>query len=337
MRHALAPIMMFLFAFMPGPCPAQEKTCRVEVLQVTALEELQEVYDGFLKELEINGFIQGKNLEVKRTIIDFDMESGSWTRRLKAYWNIKGEASRIAREKPDLVLTMGMPVTNYAKDKIMAEGIPLVFTAVGNPVKVGCKTLTEAGPGFTGSTTYMDMKEALRQVHTALPGIKILGLVHSEYSGSSNQVEDALKEGPADGFTFVVKKVKMKGRITPLLKELQASGVQAIVVPSDPYYEIRNYEAAKDLVEFSKATKIPVVSFVGDRFHGSLMDVCVEFRTIGALAGSQAVKILKEGARPGNLPVARQQNLTLISNTKNADSLGIQLPPAFLQLTRPAE
>lgn len=336
MRYSIALIIFLILAAMPGPCPAQEKHFRVEVLQVTSLEEIQEVYDGFMKELENNGLVQGKNLQVKRTVIDFNLQRASWTDKLQAYWDIKGQAARIAREKPDLVLTVGMPVTEYARDKITAAGIPLVFTAVANPVKVGCKSLSEAGPGFTGSTTYMDMKEALKVVRQALPEVKTLGLVHSEFSGSSNHVEDALKDAPADGFTLMAKKVKMKDRITPLLKELQASGVQAFVVPADPYYGVRNYEAARELLEFSKAARIPVVSFVRDRFHGSVMEVCVEFRTIGALAGSQAAKILKDGAKPASLPVARQHVLTVLSNTKVAESLGVQPALSFPQPAGPA-
>ncbi|HNY64987.1 MAG TPA: ABC transporter substrate binding protein [Deltaproteobacteria bacterium] len=337
MRKAVSLVVLCLVVLLSAPCPAREKTYRVEVLQVTGLEELQEIYDGFLRELEDNGLVQGRNLQVNRTIIDFDMENGSWSRKLKVYWAIRDQASRIAREKPDLVLTMGMPVTQHARDKITAAGIPLVFTALAYPAKVGCRSLTEAGPGFTGSTTWMDMKEALRIVRTALPGVKTFGMVHSEYSGSSNHVEDVLREGPAAGLTFLTKTVRMKDRITPALKELQASGIQAVMVPSDPYYGLRDYEAARELMEFSKKTRMPVVSLVRDRFLGSILDVCVEFRTTGALAGSQAVRILKEGAKPESLPVVRQQGLTVMANAKNALSLGIVLPPAFLQTARPAD
>lgn len=337
MRHRTVLITTVLLSLLSAPCPAQEKTFRVEVLQATAIQELKEVCDGFLGELEKNGLVQGRNLQVKRTVIDFDMEKDTWSAKLKAYWRIRGEAARIAGEKPDLVLTMGMPVTYYARDRIVAAGIPLVFTAVADPVRIGCRSLTEAGTGFTGSTSRMDMKDALKLVRAALPEVRTLGLVHSEYSGSSNHVEDALKESRAEGFTFVVRKVKMNASITPLLRELKDAGAQAFVVPSDPYYGVRNYEAAKELARFSKEEKIPVVSFVEDKFKGSVLDVFVDFGRIGALAGAQAVKILKEGAQPGSLPVLCQQAPTVLLNAKNARSLGIELPPALLKTGRTCE
>lgn len=54
-------------------------------------------------------------------------------------------------------------------------------------------------------------------------------------------------------------------------------------------------------------------------------------------AGSQAVKILEEGAQPGNPPVLCQPAPTVLVNTGNARSLGIELPPALLKIARRCE
>jgi putative ABC transport system substrate-binding protein len=319
------------------PCLAQEKTYKVEVLQITALEELQSVYDGFIKELEKNGIVQGKNLTVNRTIIDFDLENKSLAKEIKVYLRIRSEASRIAKEKPDLVLTMGTPTTKYSKDKIMAAGIPLVFTALAFPTAVGCRSLTEAGPGFTGATTYMSMKDALRIVRLAFPDIKTVGIVHSDDTNSITHVEEAKKEGPFQGFTFISKQVDMKDPIEPALKELQKQGAQAFVVPPDPYYELHNHEKASELDDFSKATKSLIISFVIDRIPGALVYVGPDFGIIGALSGRQATKILKDKVKPGTLPILRQDELTIMVDMKFMQVLGIQLPPGILRIARPID
>ncbi len=329
--------VFFLITGLPLPCLAQEKTYKVEVLQITAIEELQEVYDGFLKELEKSGFIQGKNLAVKRTIIDFDLENPTLTKRINVYFRIKSEASRIIKEKPDLVLTMGTPVTKYSKDKIIAAGIPLEFTALAFPTAVGCKSLTEAGPGFTGVTTHMDMKDALKVVRLAFPAIKTLGIVNSDDSNSITHVEEAKKEGPPLGFAVISKKVGMKDNIVPALNELQKQGAQAFVVPPDPYYEIRNHEKAGELIEFSKINKIPAFSFVIDRIPGAILYVGVDFEVIGTLSGQQAVKILKDGVKPGSLPIVRQQNFTVWVDMNLVQAMGMQLPPEVLHIAKPLD
>jgi putative tryptophan/tyrosine transport system substrate-binding protein len=339
MRRTI-PSFIYVFLLITGltpPCLAQEKTYKVEVLQITAIEELQQVYDGFLKELEKSGFIQGKNLEVKRTVIDFDLENPTLTKRIKVYFRIKSEASRITKEKPDLVLTMGTPATKFSKDKIIAAGIPLEFTALAFPTAVGCKSLTEAGPGFTGATTHMDMKDAFKIVRLAFPAIKTLGMVNSDDSNSITHVEEAKKEGPPLGFTVISKKVGMKDNIVPALNELQKQGAQAFVVPPDPYYEIRNHEKARELIEFSKINKIPAFSFVIDRVPGAILYVGVDFEVIGTLSGQQAVKILKDGMKPGSLPIVRQQNLTVWVDMNLVQAMGMQLPPEVLHIAKPLD
>jgi putative ABC transport system substrate-binding protein len=339
MRRTI-PSFIYVFLLITGltlPCLAQEKTYKVEVLQITAIEELQQVYDGFLKELEKSGFIQGKNLEVRRTIIDFDLENPTLTKRINVYFRIKSEASRIIKGKPDLVLTMGTPATKYSKDKIIAAGIPLEFTALAFPTAVGCKSLTEAGPGFTGATTHMDMKDALKVVRLAFPAIKTLGIVTSDDSNSITHVEEAKKEGPSLGFTVISKKVGMKDNIVPALNELQKQSAQAFVVPPDPYYEIRNHEKARELIEFTKANKIPAFSFVIDRVPGAILYVGVDFEVIGALSGQQAVKILKDNVKPGSLPIVRQQNLTVWVDMNLVQAMGMQLPPEVLHIAKPLD
>ncbi len=326
---------VFLITCLSIPGLAQGKNYRVEVLQITDFEELQSVYDGFLKELEKAGISRGRNLKVKRTIIDFDIENPSLVKRINVYLRILREASRIAREKPDLVLTMGTPVTKYAKDKIIAAGIPLVFTALAFPEAVGCRSLTEAGPGFTGVTTHMNMKDALAIVKQAFPAIKTVGIVHSDDANSIAHVEDAKKEGLSLGITIISKQVGIKAPIEPALKELQKQGVQIFAVPPDPYYELRDHEKAGDLIEFSKANKTQVFTLVIDKIPGATLYVGVDFDTIGALSGKQSVKILKNGVKPETLPILLQQDLTIMLDAKVIKDLNIQLPPEILRLAKP--
>lgn len=324
--------VLFLTSCISFPCFAQGKTYRIEVLQITELEQLQNLYEGFISELEKQGLVKGKNLSVKRTVIPFDIENQTMSKEIRAYLRIRKESSRIAREMPDLVLTMGSPATKYSKDRIIAAGIPLVFTALAFPMEVGTESFTVAGPGLTGAITYMDMREALKVVRQAFPELKTLGIVHSDDANGYAHVDEAIRYGSAFDFTFITKEVKMKDPITPELKGLRTQGAQAFAVPPDPYYAIRGYTRANELIDFSQNAKAPVISFVIGKFPGSVLEVGVDFKIIGSLAGMQAAKILKNGAAPGSLPILRQQNLTVLVHTKTMKALGIRLPESVLKV-----
>ena len=142
--------VFFLLAGLSMTCLAEEKKIKIEVVQVTNIEPYQKSYQGFVRELARNGIVQGKNLEIRRKIIGFDMEKATMWSKIGVLMQLKSEAMRIADVKPDLVLTIGTPSTKYTKDKIIAAGVPLVFSAVAIPTAAGCKSMTQAGPVLPG-------------------------------------------------------------------------------------------------------------------------------------------------------------------------------------------
>lgn len=320
------------------PCYAADDSYTIEVLQVMReAAPYQNAYLGFMQELEKNGIVEGKNLSIRRTYVEYDLEKGGFIKKVGVLFNIKGEAKNIAERKPDLVLTIGTPATKYGKDKLIDAGIPVVFTAVAIPETAGCKSLTEAGPGFTGSTLYMNMKDALKIVNLSFPSAKVIGIVHSDDDNAIAHAEEAKKVGADMGLTFLTKEVNKADSIKPAAQELIDKGIQAFIVPLDTYYGIRNAEPTEDLAAISRETKIPIISFMLHKNPGALLYVGSDFNYVGSLAGQQAVKILKEGAKPESLPVLRQQEVMILVDEKQFKALDANLPIEVLQLAKPVE
>lgn len=337
-RIIMLSLLVLAFSIFSTVISAEDKKIRIEVLQVTNIEPFQKSYTGFVKELERNGFVQGKNLEIRRKIIGFDMDKASVWSKVGVLMQIKSEAMRIADEKPDLVLTIGTPATKHAKDKIIGAGIPLVFSAVAIPTAAGCKSLTQAGPGFTGATLYMSMKDALKIVRLAFPKMKTIGIITSDDENGIAHMEEAKKVGPSSGIAVISRQIANKNeKITPLLVELQKQGVDAFAVPLDTYYGIRNYEACHELDKFSKETKIPVFSFALMKVPGAILYVGSDFGVIGTLSGQEAVKILKGEAKPDNLPILKQEDLKILVDTKQLKALNWQLPMEILKIAQAVE
>ncbi len=326
MKRSAFAIILLLMAVIAHPCFAQEQTYRIEVLQVTNIEPFQKSYEGFLKVLENNGIIIDKNLTVRRTIIDFDIEKAGIWKKVGVLLRIRSEASRIADARPDLVLTIGTPATKYSKDKIISAGIPLVFTAVAIPEAAGCESMTVSGPGFTGSTLHMNMPESLKKVTASFPSVKTVGMVHSDDENGIAHVEEAKKHAAASGITVISREIGKSESISRSLEELAAKGAQAFCVPLDTYYGIRNYEACRALEVFSNRTKLPVISFALMRVPGAMLYVGSDFATIGELSGDQAVKILKEGAKPESLPILMQKEPSVMVDRNRLADFKLELP-----------
>ena len=331
MRKGLFLSMCFILSGMfSTPCLA-EKAYRIDVLQVTSIPPYQSAYMGFVSELEKNGIVQGKNLTIKRTVIDVGVKNPGLWRKFKALIRIKHEVSRIAEEKPDLVLTIGTSATRHAKDGIVDEGIPLVFTAVANPVAAGCTSMTEAGPGVTGATLHANMTGLLGIVKQAFPKVNTLGIIHSDEDNAVAQAQEATKEGRLQGLTFLTRQVSRNDHITPAAEELIARGAQAFVIPLDTYYAVRNYEPCRELAEVSKKFKTPNISFVLLKIPGSVLYLGTDFGDVGRLSGRQAVKILKEGVKAETLPIAQQQEPSIMVDEQMIQALDLQIPGEVLK------
>jgi len=314
---------------------AEERKFRIEVLQVTDIGPFQASLTGFVSELQKNGLVQGKNLEIRRTVIDFDVEKAGLWSKVGVLLRITGEAQKIADRKPDLVLTIGTPATKYAKDRIIKAGIPLVFTGVAVPTAAGCRSLREAGPGFTGATLYMDMDNVVKIIRLAFPAIKTLGVVHSEDENAVAQVDLLKKSAAAAGMKVMSRLIDKNARITPVAEEMNKEGIDAFVIPLDTYYGMRNYEATNDIRNLNLKWKKPGICLVYWKSPGAVLYIGSDFKHVGALSGSQAAKILLEGARPETLPVLHQEELGIMVDTGEMKKLNVQLPLQILQVAKP--
>jgi putative ABC transport system substrate-binding protein len=336
-KYFIGTLSVLMVILMVVTCFAQDKTYRIEVLQVTSIEPFDMAYEGFLKGLAENGIAEGRNLKVNRRVIDFDVEKGGLWKKVGVLLEIKNTASKIVDARPDLVLTIGTPATKYAKDRIIGAGIPLVFTAVAIPEAAGCSSLTAAGPGFTGSTLYMDMGAALKIARLAFPGLKTVGIVHTDDDNALAQMQQAKASGPSEGFTFISKEISKSDKFTPAAEELISKGAQAFAVLLDSYYGMRDYEPCHELADVSLKYKLPVFSLVHMKVPGAILYVGAEFPLVGTLAGVQASQILEQGADPGSIPILRQDDLTIMVDTSRLQELRIELPIEILQLAKAIE
>jgi putative ABC transport system substrate-binding protein len=318
---------------LPAPLMDEGRVWRLEVLQVTDIEPYQRSLDGFLQTLRDNGLVAGQNLQVHRVKIDFDVEKGGFWDKLGVVWRVRDEAHRIARLKPDLVLTIGTPATRYARGILDDAHVPVVFTAVANPLDAGCTSLIDAGPGATGATLYTDMAESMKVVHQMFPAIQHIGIVHTDDDNGIAHVQAARNAARALGLDVASREVGKSEPIVPALKTLFAggSGAQMFAVPLDTYYGLRRYEPAKDLSDFAGEYQVPVVSFALVRVPGAMLYVGADFGTVGSLAGQQAIKILQRHLKPDVLPILKQDKPTVLVDPSRFAALKVPLPPAVVE------
>lgn len=308
------------------------RTIRIEVLQVTDIEPYQKSLDGFVKTLKENNIVLGKNLEMNRVKIDFDVEHGGFWDKLGVVLRIKQEAERIAKAKPDLVLTIGTAATKYSRNILDANKIPVVFTAVADPLDADCTSLVDAGPGVTGATLFINMSDSMKIVKQVFPNVNRIGMVHSEDVNGISHVESSRLAAKEFGVDVLSALVDKRDSIVPAIKSLyeEGRGAEIFAVPLDTYYGLRRNEPTKDLSEFGAEFNVPIVSFAMIAVPGAALYIGADFEVVGGLSAQQAIKILKGRKKPDLLPILKQKKPAILVNPERMAELKVTLPTAML-------
>ena len=130
--------------------------------------------EGFLEGLKEEGIEEGKNLTVKVNNADADM----------------GTASQIAQsfvtDNMDLICAIATPSAQAAYNAAMEKGIPVVYTAVTNPVEAELATDDKMPVGaVTGTSDQLPVEAQLKMIREILPDAKTIGILYTTSEANS--------------------------------------------------------------------------------------------------------------------------------------------------------
>ncbi|HEX3039261.1 MAG TPA: ABC transporter substrate-binding protein [Caproiciproducens sp.] len=297
-----------------------QKQIKIGVVQLVEHPALDAAYKGFVDGLKKEGYEDGKNIKI-------------------SYENAQGEqancqtiANKLVSEKSDLILAIATPaaqaVANTTKD------IPILVTAVTDPASSKLVASNEApGGNVTGTSDLTPVDEQIKLLKQIVPSAKKVGLLYcSSEANSKFQVDIAKKSITAQGMESVEATVSNSNEIQQVTQSL-AGKVNAIYIPTD------NMLAAgmATVSMVTQPAKIPVI--VGESGmikNGGLATYGINYYNLGLLTAKQAVKILKDGAKPATMPIEYSKNCDLTLSTDVAAKIGITFPQELLDKAKAA-
>jgi putative ABC transport system substrate-binding protein len=247
----------------------------------------------------------------------------------------RDEALRILesfREKPvDLVLAMGTEAALLAAERI--HEIPVVFTAVTNPVESGVVGSWRGSErNLAGNSNWIAPETVLHGFQLAVPKLERLGMLRSKGSGVVSAAE--LREMrrhlalPGSPDVEIVEAVVDRAEAIPdAVSRLVAAGVQAIWIGID----FLVYENTQVVLDALRGTGIPIVSssLRGTR-TGAAAGIVVDYSMLGERAALIALDVLERGVDPGTIPVGTMAGYRVTVNLEAARDCGYELPLSLL-------
>jgi len=318
-RRALLLALCSLPAALYGQTPP--KQARIGVLAGTGDLVFREAFADALRE---RGWVEGRNL-----VIDW--------RPTPKQEEVPALAADMVRQKPNVIITGG-PRTTLAVAKVTSE-IPIVFIAVGDPVKLGVvQSLTHPGGNVTGFQTIADpgfVGKLLQMLKEAAPRTSRVGILFVPANTMQhNFVERAKALAPSLGMSVVVLSISDEKDIEPAFELAKREGVDGLATPGDILVSA-NREKIAALALKHRLPSVFMFSYYAEA--GGMLAYAVSVSTFYRNAARQADRILR-GARPQDMPVEMADKYDFVINLRTAKQLGLRIPESLrIQATRVIE
>lgn len=282
---------------------------KIAVVQLMQHGSLDAANQGFLDALKENGYGPEK--------IEVDQQNAQGDQS-----NLKSITARFKSARPDLICAIATPAAQAIENEI--QDIPVVGIAITDYEQA--KLVKDSNKPGTNVTGASDMNPVASQIDLAakiLPEAKTAGLLYcSSEVNSEIQGQEMKKRAGELGLDVVEMTVSNVNDIQQVA-EAMAGQVDFIYVPTDNVIA----SAIPTLVKVTDPAGIPV--FVGaDSMarDGAFASLSVNYYRLGKTAGAMAAKILKGEAKPETMPIEYQEDLEVIINKKDAETLGIAIP-----------
>ena len=287
---------------------------KVGVVQYVDHASLNQIVENLEQELDA----KGQELGVTFNYQDYEFNGqGDGT-------TLNQIASELISDDVDLIVAVATPTAQIMQAAAEGKNIPIVFSAVSDPV--GAKlvdSLDAPGSNITGTSDALDTEDIMNLILAQNPDTKKVGLLYSKSEDSSAQpVADAKKILEEKGIEAVEKTGTTQDEISTAADALIAEGVDAVFTPTD------NTVMTAELAIYEKFAEAGIPHYAGaDSFarNGAFCGYGVDYKALGSQTADMVAKILAEGADPATTPVETSDSNIATVNTETAAALGYDM------------
>jgi putative ABC transport system substrate-binding protein len=282
--------------------------------------ESASVVAAFRQGLRETGFIEGQNLGIA-----FRWAEGR-------YDKLPALASELVNLPVALLFAAGGPPSAFAA-KGATSTIPVVFSAVSDPVEIGLvPSLNQPGGNVTGMALFSASlgTKRLELMKELMPNAGVIGYLLNPADQMKSEIEtkSVVAAAGALGIDVRILNAKSESELETVFAGLQGMRIRALVVSVEPFFDSQRERIV------GLAARYAVTAIYAWREYvlaGGLMSYGTDLPESYRQAAIYAGRILK-GEKPANLPVVQPTKFYLAVNAKTAKSLGIEVPPRLLGL-----
>ena len=246
-----------------------------------------------------------------------------------SYQNGQGDTTTInticqqfVASKVDVIVAIATPAAQGAAAAAQSSGIPVVFSAVTDPVAAGLVESLEApGGSVTGTSDAIPVEKIFALADELTPGVGSYGLIYNTSEDNSLSVIAQVK-AYLDG-----KQIPYTDGAITSSADVQTSArnllgkCDAIFAPIDNTVASAMGVLADEAIQAKKPVYVAADSMVAD---GGLATVGVNYTNLGSQTADMVLKILT-GTPAGEIPVEVLRDNAVVINGNTAAAIGVDV------------
>jgi putative ABC transport system substrate-binding protein len=263
------------------------------------------------------GYVEGRNIAFE------DRYGEGYADRLAGF------ANELVKLNVNVIVASATPSAQAAKNA--TKTIPIVFTAVGEPVHSGfVASLARPGGNMTGVRLLEPelSGKRLEVLKDTIPGLKrVAALVNLANPVHTLYLKEMKLAASAMGIRLESLEVRGPDELDRAFDALAKERADALILLPDATF----YSQRLKIVSFALKNRLAAIySFSVYVEEGGLMSYGPNYPDIFRRAATYVDKILK-GSNPADIPVEGPIRFELVINLNTAKKMGLAFPPAVLR------
>ena len=293
---------------------AMAEDYKVGIVQYVDDASLNQITENIEKELDAKGEELGVTFNYADYFSNAQADSSVLTQI----------STDLLADQVDVIVAIATPVAMVMQSATEDTDIPVIFSAVSDPLGAGLvESMDAPGGNITGTSDALDTATIMNLMLAANPDLKKVGLLYDTAQDSSqNAIQDAIAFCEENGIEYEEKTGSTTDDVILAAQSLIADGVEAVFTPTDNTImtaELSIYELFND-------AKIP--HYTGaDSFalNGAFCGYGVDYANLGVATADMVAEVLTGDADVAATPVQTFDNGIATVNTDTCEAIGFDL------------
>lgn len=307
-------IMILTLSTLAACAEQTDGKLRVGIIQFAQHASLDNCFDGLIAGFEAAGYIIGETMDIDHQNANADSNLANQI------------AQNMASRDYDLIIGIATPAAQAAYNAASKDNIPVLFTAVTDPIIAGLANEDGSNkPGITGTSDALAVEAQLKMIRAFFPEAETIGILYNlSESNSLSSIESYKQLAENYAFTIVTEGVS-EAAVIPAASDSLLQKIDVLTNLTDNLI----VENLPLILNKAQAARIPYFGSEEEQVaNGLIAAEGLDYFTLGERTAAMGAEILA-GTAAEEIAILTITDSTPFHNSTVMAQYAVELPEEY--------